>query len=306
MLEAYEGMGTYGPEHRELLMSHLEDPEQRKHPWPATLDSAFGIDDPSSACGGPSAKAASASATSAKADEKDLDSKKGKSSTSSSSGSSSVNTSGGGGEGKETQTNAEENSTEFSSSTSSGINSTAAVKAGVTTASTGNKSTKRTKTTKTTKSVKSITASTHADDDAGATVNANGGRTVDDGVSQNNPGGVVGATGVRGQGGGKSRSRGGRGGKGGVGGVSSGGVAGAKRSVFGRGAEGAGMVLLGSPMVDATLEDTHGLRAVIEVLKREMGGGSAEGEGGEGGQGEGEGGGRVVLKMEVLYMLRMY
>lgn len=87
-------------------------------------------------------------------------------------------------------------------------------------------------------------------------------------------------------------------GKGKVGGVTGSGGRASKRAGFRRGAAGPALVLLGSPMVDATLDDTQGLCAVIETLKKEMGL-SKEEEVGEGSVGEGKQGRRIVLKMEV-------
>ncbi|CAN0095591.1 unnamed protein product, partial [Ectocarpus fasciculatus] len=60
VLEAYEGTGSYTKEQRKLLVTHLEDPEQRKHPWPAKLDVAFGKEDPEELAAKEAAAAAAA------------------------------------------------------------------------------------------------------------------------------------------------------------------------------------------------------------------------------------------------------
>ncbi|CAM9822718.1 unnamed protein product, partial [Choristocarpus tenellus] len=41
VLDAYRGGGAYTRSERMSLISHLEDPEKRKHPWPANLAEAF-------------------------------------------------------------------------------------------------------------------------------------------------------------------------------------------------------------------------------------------------------------------------
>lgn len=177
VLEAYEGTGSYTKEQRHLLVSHLEDPEQRKHPWPAKLDVAFGIEDPEEVAAREAAAAAAAAAESA------------------------------GGEG------------------GGGVKTEAAGR------------------------------------DTGA---ARSDRSL--------PGGGRGCGGGGGRGngsrgpGGRFSSKGRRAGFGGKGGAA-----------VGMAMSAGGIVLLGSPMVDATLEDTEGLKEVIGVLKREMG---QEGQGG--------------------------
>lgn len=193
VLEAYEGTGTYTSSQRLVLMNHLENPEQRKHPWPAKLESAFGAEEPEE----PAAPATEAG------DKIE------------------------GSPGVETPTV---------------VNGSTAVVA----------------------TCKSVEGADSSSGDVGA----------DSGSSQSGGG-------VSGPGGAAAKGRSSRGGKGGRfgGGGGGGGIRG-RRGGFGgkgRGAVGGmaagvgGMVLLGSPMVDATLDDTHGLRAVIEVLKREMG-----------------------------------
>lgn len=160
MLEAYEGNGTYDRDQRILLMNHLADAEQRKHPWPAKLDSAFGIEDPEEA------------------------------------------------------------------TTDSGTK-----------------------------------AGTAPGDPPAAPLGGGGDRGGDAGEVLSPKGGSMPG---RGRGGSGRSSRGGRGVRGRFGGR--------KRTVAGPAAEApGGIVLLGSPMVDATLEDTQGLRKVIEVLKKETG-----------------------------------
>lgn len=178
VLEAYEGTGSYTKEQRHLLVSHLEDPEQRKHPWPAKLDVAFGIEDPEEEAAREAADAAAAAAAEVAGGE------------------------GGGG-----------------------------VKA---------------------EAVGGDTGAARSD------------RSLPGGGRGCGGGGRGGAS--RGPGG-RFSSKGRRAGFGAKGGAAAGGMA----------ASTGGIVLLGSPMVDATLEDTEGLKEVIEVLKREMG---QEGQGG--------------------------
>lgn len=193
MLEAYEGTGTYDHTHRLALMSHLEDPEQRKHPWPAELDAAFGV---------------------------------------------------------ETQHGH---------------------------ASPVPNSVQRPPTSDT----KPASSDSSTCKNVGTRSGAEGGSGV---------------SGVSGGGSGCS----GRGEKLVPPPLSA--TVAAQRNSRGRASRGAkteGPVLLGSPMVDATLEDTQGLRAVMEALKREMGldTGDKREEGADGG--EGRRGGGVVVKMEV-------
>lgn len=253
VLLAYEGTGVYGEEHRLLLMSFLEEPEKRKHPWPAELDRAFGIETPAAddndpAVGGAGAAAAMAGA--AGTDDKPTNGEEKEGTDGGTVGSQA-------GKGRRDYDS-------HSKGEPAGGGATMGEESGMATATGVDRS---------------------ANDDAG------GGAT---------------------DGGGKGK--GGRGAKGGRrgGGSSS---AGKKRSYsslaaaagFGKGGAGAGgggaaggeMVLLGSPMVDATLEDTQGLQAVIEVLKEEMGIIAPKGEGREGDGGAGEDGSRVVVKMQV-------
>lgn len=193
VLEAYEGTGTYTSSQRLVLMNHLENPEQRKHPWPAKLESAFGAEEPEE----PAAPAIEA------------------------------------GDKIEAAPGIE---------TPTVVNSSTTVVA----------------------TCKNVEGADSSSGDVGA----------DSGSSQLGGG-------MSGPGGAAAKGRSSRGGKGGrVGGGGGGGGIRGRRGGFGgkgRGAVGGmaagvgGMVLLGSPMVDATLDDTHGLRAVIEVLKREMG-----------------------------------
>lgn len=179
MLEAYEGTGSYTKEQRHLLVSHLEDPEQRKHPWPAKLDVAFGIQDPEEVA----AKEAAAKAAAGDGDGAQREAVPGR-------------------------------------------------EAG------------------------GVVATGDGAEAATATSSAKGGGGGGDGAG---------------------RGDGGRGnaGRGGAGGGRSGGKARERRRFAGKGtaavAATGGGVLLGSPMLDATLEDTQGLREVIETLKQETG-----------------------------------
>lgn len=207
MLEAYEGTGSYTKEQRHVLISHLEDPEQRKHPWPAKLDVAFGIEDPEEIAAREAAAAAAAEVAAAAA--------------------------------------AAAFSPEEGAADAKGTGQAA------------------------------------GGDGAESAASPKGG-----GGAASTPGGNGTPGGGRGRGGGGGRGSGGRfGGRGrrsGSGGKTGG-------TPEGMAAPAGGIVLLGSPMVDATLEDTQGLKAVIETLKREMG--LSKGAGG------GEGGG--TLRMEV-------
>lgn len=186
VLEAYDGTGSYTKEQRHLLVSHLENPDQRKHPWPAKLDVAFGIEDPEEvAAREAAAAAAAAEASAAEAGEGD-----------------------------------------------------------------------------------GVKIEAVAGQEGGA------GAAGVDGTGTGDASSLKGAGDARGRGGGKGG--GGGAGAGGGGGRSSGK---GKRGFAGKGAgAGAGIaaatggaVLLGSPMLDATLEDTQGLREVIETLKQETG-----------------------------------
>lgn len=171
VLEAYDGTGSYTKDQRHLLVKHLQDPEQRKHPWPAKLDVAFGIEDPDEVTAREDKEAKEAQDAKAAAGEGDVTKE--------------------GGSGA-----------------------------------------------------------------AGASTSAcNGAETA------SSPRGASGARGGGGAGRGAAR-----------GGKSSGKArrrSGGRRGGSGEGTDDA--VLLGSPMLDATLEDTAGLREVIETLKQETG-----------------------------------
>lgn len=189
LLEAYEGTGSYTKEQRCLLVSHLEDPEQRKHPWPAKLDVAFGIEDPEEVAAREAAAAAAAESA--------------------------------GGEGNG-GAKAEAAGGEAGAARGDGTEAGSSPKGG-----------------------RSLPS---------------GGRGCSGGSRGNASRGP----------GGRFSSKGRRAGFGDKGGAAAGGMA----------ASAGGIVLLGSPMVDATLDDTEGLKEVIEVLKREMGlANNANGEG---------------------------
>lgn len=188
VLEAYEGTGSYTKDQRKLLVTHLEDPEQRKHPWPAKLDVAFGKEDPEELA----AKEAAAAAAAAVGEDR---------------------------------------------------------------------------------------ADRAAAGDAGAANGGGGGG----GESAASPKGDAPGSGSSRGPGGRFSGKGRRAGFGGKGAGAAAGMA----------APAGGLVLLGSPMVDATLEDTQGLKEVIEILKRETG----LSDGANGGEGA------STLRMEVCMML---
>lgn len=173
VLEAYDGTGTYTKEQRHLLVNHLQDPEQRKHPWPAKLDVAFGIEDPEEIQKNKDKAAKEAAAAEAAVGKGDAAKTEP-------------------GAGREAGAGAASSSGDGAEAASTPKGATAAA--------------------------------------AGGDSRGRGG------------GGRAGA--------GRSSGKGRRGGAAAVNGVT---------------------VLLGSPMLDATLEDTQGLREVIETLKQETG-----------------------------------
>lgn len=223
VLEAYDGTGSYTDDQRQLLLDHLEDPDQRKHPWPAKLDSAFGIEDPESI-------------------------------------------------------QESERGVTAALSPSVARDANAATASGRMAGDVGSSSSSAGCVSETT----AAGASNGASSPKGGSMPGSGGSAAGGRVRVGGSSGGNSGRGSRSGKGGKS-NRNSRAGFGGKCGAAAGGMT---------AAGGGGVVLLGSPMVDATLEDTQGLLDVIIALKEDMGI-STDGDGGMGGEGKG------ALKMEV-------